>query len=146
MATVETLLKHKGHEVWHIGPDDSVLDAIRLMDEKGVGALAVLHEGTLVGIISERDYARKVILRGRSSKDTPVRDIMTRKVFHVLADESVENCMLTMTRQHIRHLPVMDSGRLIGMISMGDVVRHIIASQQDQIKHLEHCLIWEETY
>ncbi|HEB59497.1 MAG TPA: CBS domain-containing protein [Gammaproteobacteria bacterium] len=146
MATVESLLRKKGHDIWSISPDDSVFEAIRLMDEKGIGALAVVHDGALVGIISERDYARKVILKGRSSRDTPVRDIMTRKVFHTLADESVENCMLTMTKNHIRHLPVMDSDRLIGMISMGDVVKHIIEAQQDQIKHLEHCMIWEESY
>lgn len=146
MVRVEALLDMKGRELWSIGPDDSVYTAIERMDQKSVGALVVLHDDILVGIVSERDYARKVILKGRSSKETRVRDIMTTRVYYTVADEDVENCMAVMTDHRIRHLPVLQEQRVIGMISIGDVVKHIIAAQRSTIEHLEHYISWEESY
>ena len=146
MARVEALLDMKGRELWSIGPDDTVYAAIELMDRKSVGALVVLHGDVLVGIVSERDYARKVILKGRSSKETKVRDIMTTHVYYTVADEDVESCMAVMTDHRIRHLPVLQERRVIGMISIGDVVKHIIAEQRSTIEHLEHYISWEESY
>jgi CBS domain-containing protein len=146
MVRVEALLDMKGHELWSIGPDDTVYAAIERMDQKSVGALVVLHDGDLVGIVSERDYARKVILKGRSSKETKVRDIMTTRVYYTFADEDVEACMAVMTKHRIRHLPVLQEQRIIGMISIGDVVKHIIAEQRSTIEHLEHYISWEESY
>ena len=146
MVRVEALLDMKGRELWSIGPDDTVYAAIERMDEKSVGALVVLHGGTLVGIVSERDYARKVILKGRSSKETKVRDIMTTRVYYTVADEDVESCMAVMTDHRIRHLPVLQEQRVIGVISIGDVVKHIIAEQKSTIEHLEHYISWEESY
>lgn len=146
MVRVEALLDMKGRELWSIGPDDTVYAAIERMDQKSVGALVVLHDGVLVGIVSERDYARKVILRGHSSKETKVRDIMTTRVYYTLADEDVEACMAVMTNHRVRHLPVLQEQRVIGMISIGDVVKHIIAEQRSTIEHLEHYISWEESY
>jgi CBS domain-containing protein len=137
MKTVRELLRRKGYEVWSIGPDDTVFDALRLMAEKNVGALLVLDADTLIGMLSERDYARKVILVGKSSKDTPVREIMSTKVVHVEPDLSLEGCMVLMTERHVRHLPVLDGDHLIGVISIGDVVNAVIAEQRfiiDQLK------------
>lgn len=146
MVRVEALLDMKGRELWSIGPDDTVYTAIERMDQKGVGALVVLHDSVLVGIVSERDYARKVILKGHSSKETKVRDIMTTRVYYTLADEDVEACMAVMTNHRVRHLPVLQEQRVIGMISIGDVVKHIIAEQRSTIEHLEHYISWEESY
>jgi len=116
------------------------------MDDKGVGALAVVSKGQLAGIISERDYARKVILKGRSSRETLVKEIMTTHVYHTIPEDEVESCMLVMTKHHIRHLPVLDDKVLVGMISLGDVVKEIIKQQQDKIKQLEHTVTWQESY
>ena len=138
MNLVSQLLEAKGHDVLSVSPDASVLDAIRLMAEKGIGALAVMQGEKLVGIVTERDYARKVILKGRSSEDTPVRDIMTHDVTTTASGESVEKCMNLMTDLRIRHLPVVDDGRVTGIISIGDLVKAIIAEQQRAIEHLEH--------
>ena len=146
MVRVEALLDMKGRELWSIGPDDTVYTAIERMDQKGVGALVVLHDDILIGIVSERDYARKVILKGRSSKEARVRDIMTTRVYYTFADEDVESCMAVMTDHRIRHLPVLQEQRVIGMISIGDVVKHIIAEQRSTIEHLEHYISWEESY
>lgn len=146
MTSVETLLQTKGREVWSVGPDDTVYDAIALMDRKGVGALVVLQEGRLAGIVSERDYARKVILRGHASKETRVREIMTTRVYYVLPEEDVNECLTVMTHHRVRHLPVVQDERVVGMISIGDVVKHIIATQQSTIEHLEHYITWEESY
>ncbi len=146
MTTVAEILKEKGSDVWSISTEQTVLDAIRLMDEKGVGALAVVIKGKLVGMLSERDYARKVILKGRSSSDTRIKEIMTSHVYHTLPDEDIESCMLVMTKHHIRHLPVLKDNELVGMISLGDVVREIIKLQQDKIKQLEHTITWQESY
>lgn len=137
MMTVHQLLERKGGDIWSTTPDASVFEAIQLMAEKGIGALLVLDQDELVGIISERDYARKVILKGRSSRETPVRDIMTEKVLYVPPSRSLEECMALMTEKRIRHLPVIDSGRLIGVFSVGDVIKAIISQQEFIIEQLE---------
>lgn len=136
MATVRQVLEEKGDTVWTIGPDASVYDAVALMAEKEIGSLAVMQGGRLVGLITERDYARKVILMGRASKDTPVRDIMTTRVIYARPDQSVEECMAVITDQRVRHLPVLENGRLIGLVSIGDLVKSIIAEQQFTIEQL----------
>jgi CBS domain-containing protein len=136
MKTVQSLLQVKGNAVWTIAPNASVFEALKLMADKNVGALLVLEGGELAGVISERDYARKVVLRGRSSVDTPVRDIMTADVISVRPDQTVEECMALMTDRRIRHLPVMADGRLIGVISIGDVVKSIITDQGFMIEQL----------
>lgn len=137
MKTVEQILDAKGSDVWSITPDASVLEAIKLMAEKEVGALLVMTGEKPVGIVSERDYARKVILKGRSSQKTPIQDIMTTHVVYVSPDQSIEECMALMTAKHIRHLPVMDGERLRGMLSIGDLVKAVIAEQKLVIKELE---------
>lgn len=136
MQTVRKLLDEKGRDIWSISPDATVLEAIGLMEAHGIGALLVLRDGKLVGIVSERDYARKVILKGKSSKDTPVRDIMTAKVVCVSTDRSIEECMAIMTGRRIRHLPVLDGQRLVGVVSIGDVVRATIAEKDFIIEKL----------
>lgn len=137
MKTVRMLLRAKGSEVLAIAPDAPVFDALVFMAERNVGALLVIDAGRLVGIFSERDYARKIILKGKTSKDTPVREIMTAHVVHVGADETIERCMELMTAKHIRHLPVLDQGALIGVISIGDVVKDIISEQGFVIEQLQ---------
>ncbi|MDX1432206.1 MAG: CBS domain-containing protein [Gammaproteobacteria bacterium] len=137
MTVVKTLLESKGSDIWSVSPDASVYDAIRLMAEKEVGALLVLRDGALVGIVSERDYARKVVLKGRSSKSTPVSEVMTARVAYARPDQSVDECMAMMTEKRVRHLPVMDGDRLLGVVSIGDLVKSIIAEQQDTIRQLE---------
>lgn len=137
MTTVQTLLERKGRAIFSVEPQAAVLDAIRLMAEHHVGALLVMRGAALEGIVSERDYARKVILRGRSSADTPVRDIMSSPVLTVSLDTSVQQCMQLMTDRHVRHLPVLDGTRVVGMISIGDLVKALIADQQQQIELLE---------
>lgn len=136
MKLIKHLLDAKGRDVESIAPDGSVLDAILKMAEKGIGALLVLEKGALVGIVTERDYARKVILKGRSSEETPVRDIMTADVIAATSDDSVQNCMNMMTNKHCRHLPVVDNGNISGMISIGDLVKAIIADQKEEIEQL----------
>jgi CBS domain-containing protein len=138
MKRVRHLLDVKGRHILSIAPDASVLDAIRLMAERGIGALVVLDGEKLAGIVTERDYARKVILQGRSSQTTAVREIMTADVVTTSSDESVDNCMNTVTELRIRHLPVIDDGRLTGIISIGDLVKAVIADQQEAIEHLQH--------
>ena len=138
MTTVKQILDTKGYAVWSIHPQESVFAAIEQMAEKEVGALVVLEGEALVGIISERDYARKVILKGRSSHETAVQDIMTPHVICAGLDQSIEECMTIVTERRIRHLPVVDSGRLVGIISIGDLVKTIIAEQQFIIEQLEH--------
>jgi CBS domain-containing protein len=137
MMTARQLLERKGKDIWSIAPQDSVLDAIGLMADKGVGALLVLDGGDLVGILSERDYARKVILKGRSSKNTPVSEIMTTKVLYVPPERSLDECMALMTEKRIRHLPVMEEGRLVGIFSVGDVIKAIVSEQEFIIEQLE---------
>lgn len=133
---IGSLLNQKGREVFSISPSTCVYDALALMAEKEIGALIVMEDGRLVGLISERDYARKVILQGRSSKDTAVADIMTPEVITASPCDSVDECMRVMTEHRIRHLPVVDNGRIVGVISVGDLVKSIISSQQDEIQHL----------
>lgn len=137
MTTVRQLLDRKDRAVFSVGPEAPVLEAIRAMAEHHVGALLVMKGEVLAGIVSERDYARKVILLGRSSSDTPVRDIMTFPVLTVSPDTSVEQCMQLVTDKRVRHLPVLDAGRVIGMVSIGDLVKAVIAEQQQQIQQLE---------
>ena len=137
MTTVRQLLDRKGRSIFSVDPDAPVLEAIRAMADHQVGALLVMQGEALTGIVSERDYARKVILRGRSSADTPVRDIMTSPVLTVQPDTTVDKCMQLMTDRHVRHLPVTDGGRVVGMVSIGDLVKNIIAEQQFTIQQLE---------
>ena len=138
MTTVARLLDAKGHDIWNIAPDSSVYDVIQMMADKGVGALLVVEGEKLVGIVSERDYARKVILKGRSSRDTPVKEIMTENVLYVRPEQSVEDCMALMTEKRIRHLPVLADGSLISMISIGDVVKSVISEREYLIQQLEN--------
>ncbi len=140
MKTVAELLKLKAQhnqQVHTIGPDQMVVEALRLMAEKNVGALPVVQDGAVVGIVSERDYARKVVLLGRSSVGTPVRDIMSAKVITVDPHKSIDDCMNMMTDGHLRHLPVVEDERLIGLLSIGDLVKQAIAEQADLIRQLE---------
>lgn len=146
MTSIDKILTTKGSEVWYISPDSTVYDAVLKMDSKGVGALPVVVNEKLVGIISERDYARKIILKNRSSKETLVKEIMTARVFHTFPAQDVVECMAVMTEHHIRHLPVMLEGKLVGMISLADVVKEIISEQQFKIEQLEHTISWEESY
>lgn len=138
MRSVRGILKSKGDSVWSVGPDDSVFEALRIMADKGVGALLVLQEGRVVGIFSERDYARKGILEGRASKDTPVRDVMTERVVYVAPGQTLEECLALMTDKRIRHLPVMEDDELLGVVSIGDLVKGIIDHQKFLIQQLEH--------
>ncbi len=137
MKTVTQLLQAKGREIHSIGPDARVIEALKLMAEKDVGALVVMDGGRLAGVISERDYARKVILHGKSSHDLLVREIMTEKVVTVHSGQTVEECMALMTAKHIRHLPVTDGERLAGVLSIGDLVKEVIAEQEATIRQLE---------
>ena len=137
MRTVRQLLEAKAPEVFAIGPDAPVIDAIRLMAEKGIGAVVVMQAGHLAGILSERDYARKIVLQGRSSHDTPVRDIMTAKVVTVRLDDSIDHCMQLVTDKRIRHLPVLERDAVLGVVSIGDLVRAVIEDQQVEIDQLQ---------
>jgi len=136
-GSVGAILAHKGSAVWSIAPNAMVYDAIQQMADKNVGALPVVENGKLVGIISERDYTRKVILKGKSSKDTPVRDIMTQELMTAHSTDSVSECMRVMTDKRVRHLPVMEGSKLIGIVSIGDLVRRIISAQTATIDNLE---------
>jgi len=139
MKLVKHLLDAKGRNVISIAPDASVFDAIKVMADESIGSLVVLDEnGKLAGIVTERDYARKVIVMGRSSKDTRVAEIMTTDVLTAASDHTVNACMEIMTERKIRHLPVVEDGRVIAMISIGDLVQAIIADQKEEIEHLEH--------
>ncbi len=138
MTTVAQLLQGKGRAVWTVAPDATVYDALSLMADKNVGALVVLEETHVVGILSERDYARKVILKGKFSKDTLVHEIMTDKVYFVRPEQTIEECMALMTAERVRHLPVLEDDQLGGIISIGDVVRVVISDKEFLIKQLEH--------
>ncbi len=137
MAIASQLLKHKGRVIHRVPPEAPVLEAIRLMAEHGVGALLVMQGEQLVGVVSERDYARKVILKGRSSNETEVRQIMSAPVLTVRADQSVHDCMRIMSEHRIRHLPVVDDNGVIGVLSIGDLVRAVLEEQQRTIADLE---------
>jgi CBS domain-containing protein len=138
MDTVRHLLQEKGHQFHAIGPEAMVIEALRLMADKEIGSLLVLDRGRLVGIITERDYARKVILRGKSSLETPVREIMTGKVVFVRPETTIEECMALMTDKRVRHLPVLEGGRILGVISIGDLVKATIAHKDFVIRQLEN--------
>ena len=138
MKLVQHLLESKGREIISVTADASVLDAIILMAERGIGSLLVMSGDQLHGIVTERDYARKVIVKGRSSKTTSVAEIMTKDIFTTTPQETVNRCMNVMTQRKIRHLPVLDGDTVIGMISIGDLVQAIIADQQEEIDHLAH--------
>ena len=135
---VSSILAHKATSpIWSIGPNAMVSDAIRLMDEKNVGALPVVDSKTLVGIVSERDYIRKVIVKGRSSKDTPVSDIMTKELLTVNPSDSIAECMRIMTEKRVRHLPVLEGTKLVGILSIGDVVNWLMSALKDMVDNLE---------
>jgi len=134
--TVRLVLKHKDQNVWHISPEASVYNAIEIMADKHVGALLVISEGKLVGVVSERDYARKVILQGKSSKETKAKEIMTSPAIFVTPEETVQDCMKIMTSNHIRHLPVVEGEQILGVVSIGDLVKWMISAQEETISHL----------
>lgn len=137
MKTVQDLLGTKGRDVWTVGPDATVREALSLMAEKDVGALVVTRDHRIVGVISERDYARKVIIHGQSSLETLVGDVMAREPRCVKPDQTIADCMALMTDRHIRHLPVLDGDRLSGVLSIGDLVKSIIGTQKSKIEELE---------
>ncbi len=143
MTTVQQLLDEKGHDVWSIGPDASVFEAIQKMATKDSGSLVVMDKGKPIGIFTERHYARDVILKGKSSPKTPVGDIMTSRVICAQPQQTVEECMAVMTENRVRHLPVLDDGELVGLVSIGDLVKSIIADQQFTIEQLEHFITGE---
>jgi len=134
--TVRSILKQKGQNIWYVSPEACVYEAIEIMADKYVGALMVISEGNLVGVVSERDYARKVILQGKSSKETPVKEIMTSPAIFVSPDHTVEDSLRIMTEKHIRHLPVVEGGIILGVVSIGDLVKWMISAQQQTISQL----------
>ncbi len=138
MKFVSQLLEAKGHTVWTITPDTTVFEALKLMADRNVGALLVVEGEKLVGIFSERDYARKVILKGKASREIPVDEIMSTRVVFVRPNQTIDECMALMTEKRIRHLPVLQSGKLIGLISIGDVVKTVISEQEFIIHQLEN--------
>lgn len=137
MTTINDLLRDKPRDIWNVSPDDSVYDALQLMADKNIGAVLVMDDKHLVGLLSERDYARKLILANRASRDTAVRDVMTTRVAYVAPSKEVEECLALMTDKRFRHLPVMDEGRVVGLVSIGDLVKAIIEKKQFMIEQLE---------
>jgi CBS domain-containing protein len=137
-GTVASVLKRKGGEVWFVTPDQTVYEAIERMADKAVGALLVISDDKLLGIISERDYARKVILKGRSSRTTFVKEIMTSSVISVTSGQTVDECMDIMTRNRIRHLPIIENEKVLGVISIGDLVKWVVSEQEETIEHLQN--------
>jgi CBS domain-containing protein len=143
MKTVKDLLKDPGHEIWSVSPMTTAYEALEVMAEKNIGALLVFEKEHLVGIFSERDYARKVILKGKASKDTPVSELMTQHIFYVKPENTLNECMALMTSKHIRHLPIFDNNRITGIITLGDVVKEIISEQAITIKNLEDFMAYD---
>src|SRR2546425_8568516 len=137
LGTIREILNQKGGTVWSISPNAMVFDAIQLMADKNIGALLVIEGGKLAGILSERDYTRKVALKGKSSKQTPVREILSEQVIHVGPSHTVEECMRLMTEHRVRHLPVLDGDRIVGIVSIGDLVNWIITAQTTTIHQLQ---------
>ncbi len=144
LVTAQNILEIKGKDIWTISPDDSVYDMLRLMARVDIGALLVTDGDKLIGIVSERDYARKVILLGKTSKETLVKEIMTKEVIRIHPMQTVEECMDIMTKNRVRHLPVIDDGKLVGVISIGDVVKNIIYKQREKIKGLTEKVLTSE--
>lgn len=138
MGKVRDILRTKGNKVYSVEPSIMVFQAIELMCEKNIGGLLIVENGKLEGIFTERDYARKLILKGKSSKNTPISELMTKNPIVITPDNSIEDCMDLMTGKFIRHLPVVEDDKLVGLISIGDVVKHIIEEQKDIIEHLEN--------
>lgn len=138
MRSVAELLHAKGNQVWAVAPDQTVLDALRVMADKEVGALLVTSGEKVLGILSERDYARKIVLKGKSSETTAVAEVMSSEVTSVSPRQSIEECMAVMTEKRIRHLPVIDEGKLVGIVSIGDLVKAVIEDQKFTISQLEH--------
>lgn len=138
MTTVYNLLNNKSGDIWSITPDASVFEALEMMAEKNVSGLLILEDKELVGIFTERDYARKLILKGKFSKDTKVSDLMTKNVLYVEPQNTIDDCMQLMTEKRIRHLPVLNDGQLIGILTIGDLVKQIISEQESTIHHLEN--------
>lgn len=143
MTIVRQILQTKGYKVFSINPDDTVLDALKLMEREEIGAVLVMEGDKVVGIFSERDYARRGILKGRDA-NTPVKELMTRAVYYVSPDQTLEDCMAQMSDKRIRHLPVVQEGKVIGVVSIGDVVKTIIGNQQDRIRGLENYILGHE--
>lgn len=146
MTTVRDLLRVKGNVVWSVPPDTTVFETLELMSDRNIGAVLVMEGSALIGIVSERDYARKVEMEGRSARDTTVREIMTRRVLTVQPDQTVADCMALMTEHRLRHLPVMQNDRLLGLISIGDVVKAIISEQEFVIGQLETYIMGRRVY
>jgi len=138
MTTVKSVLLSKSNNIWSISPDAIVFEAVKIMAEKNIGALLVMQKDAVVGIFSERDYARKIVLKGVSSHTAVVKDVMTSGVLSVNPEQSIDECMALMTDKHIRHLPVLENGKLLGIISIGDVVKAIISEHEYTIKQLEN--------
>ncbi len=136
MHTIGQLLEGKGKDIWSIAPHAKVFEALQIMAEKNVGVLLVIDDGEVVGIFSERDYARKVILKGKSSKDISVGDLMTKEVFYIKSQNTLQECMALMTAKHIRHIPVFENNQLTGVVTLGDVVKQIISDQEFTIREL----------
>ncbi len=137
VKTVKDILKGRGSEIWSVSPTTTAYEALVVMAEKNIGAVLVFENEKLVGVFSERDYARKVILKGKSSKDTNVSELMTQDVFYVKPENTLDECMALMTSKHIRHLPVFDNKQIKGIITIGDVVKEVISEQEIMIKDLE---------
>ena len=138
MTTIAQLLNTKGNQIWSVEPKATIFKALEIMSEKEIGALLVMEDGKLTGIFSERDYARKVILKGKSSKETLVGELMTKKVFYIDPKKTINDCMAIMTDKHVRHLPVIENDKVIGIVTIGDVVNQIISEQEFTIQHLEN--------
>jgi CBS domain-containing protein len=141
MTTVKDILDVKGTRVWTIGPEAKVIEALKIMADKGVGALVVVEKDRVVGIVSERDYARKVALEHKTSNDTPVKDIMTAPVYCVHSDTTADECMALMTDRHIRHLPVCEKNKLAGVVSIGDIIKSIMTAQKITIENLQNYIL-----
>ena len=137
MTTIAQLLNAKGNQIWSVEPKVTIFEALEVMSEKEIGALLVMEDGKLTGIFSERDYARKVILKGKSSKETAVGELMTKKVFYIDSQKTINDCMAMMTAKRIRHVPVIEDNQVMGIVTIGDVVNQIISEQEVTINHLE---------
>ena len=138
MTTIAQLLNTKGDQIWSVEPKATIFEALEIMSEKEIGALLVMEDGKLTGIFSERDYARKVILKGKSSKETQVGELMTKKVFYIDSQKTINDCMVMMTAKRIRHVPVIEDNQVVGIVTIGDVVNQIISEQEVTINHLEN--------